>query len=129
MQQVISRFQQINSRPEAKNEIEQLAQILERTHSDSPLPYRIYADLYFQTEHYNEARNKYEQSLLIDENAREVFAQLMDIDLRLKDNEALEKHSRRATELFPQLPGFFYFNDIKPPSLDPILFSIGLPVH
>lgn len=94
---------------ELKKEALDLAQILVKTHPKDAKSYTIYADFLYQEKKLEGAKENYLQALEFDNSKLPIWNQLMFIESELQDNEALLRDSKKALELFPNQPLFYFF--------------------
>jgi tetratricopeptide (TPR) repeat protein len=89
---------------EQKEEANVLAGILVETHPDDAKAYSIQADLFYQDEEWEKARQSLRKVLSLDSSRYVVWEQLLFTESQLNDFEAMRDESRRTIELFPQQP-------------------------
>lgn len=89
---------------EQKEEASELARILAVTHPDNPKAYSIQADLYYQNEDWEQARESLRKVVELDPSNYIVWEQLLFTESYLSDFEAMRNESRQTIELFPQQP-------------------------
>jgi tetratricopeptide (TPR) repeat protein len=94
---------------ELKKEGLDLCQILVKTHPKEAKAYTIYADFLYQEKKLEGAKENYLEALKLDESKLPIWNQLMFIESELQDNEALLRDSKKALELFPNQPLFYFF--------------------
>ena len=82
----------------------ELADILVDTHPDEPKAYSIQADLYYQSEEWEQARESLRKVITLDSSKYVVWEQLLFTESHLEDFEAMRSESRRTIDLFPQQP-------------------------
>lgn len=94
---------------EQKEEAEQLAAILVESHPDDARAHSIQADLYYQNEEWEKARESLKIVLSHDPSRYVVWEQLLFTESNLSDFEGMREDSRKTIELFPQqaLPYLF----------------------
>jgi len=94
---------------EQKAEAEELAAILVETHPDDARAHSIQADLYYQNEEWEKARESLKKVLELDPSKYVVWEQLLFAESNLSDFEGMREDSRKTIELFPQqaLPYLF----------------------
>lgn len=92
-----------------KEEANVLSEILVETHPDNAKAYSIQADLYYQNEEWEKAREALRKVLSLDSSRYVVWEQLLFTESYLSDFEGMRKDSRKTIELFPQqaLPYLF----------------------
>jgi len=94
---------------ELKEEALKLCQILIKTHPKEAKSYTIYADFLYQEKKIIAAKENYLKALELDDSRLPIWNQLMFIESELQDNEALLRDSKKALELFPNQPLFYFF--------------------
>ena len=87
-----------------KEDAAELASILVETHPDNARAYSIKADLHYQNEEWEEARQALRNVVQLDPSNYIVWEQLLFTESYLSDFEAMRKESRQTIELFPQQP-------------------------
>ena len=87
-----------------KEEANVLSEILVETHPDNAKAYSIQADLYYQNEEWEKARNALRKVLSLDSSRYVVWEQLLFTESYLSDFEGMRNDSRKSIELFPQQP-------------------------
>ncbi len=92
-----------------KDEAFELADILIVAHPDDPKSYSIQADLLYQQDEFEKARDAFRKVLSIDSSKYVVWEQLLFIESEIADYKAMQIESQRALELFPQQPLFYLF--------------------
>ncbi|MEJ6737292.1 MAG: tetratricopeptide repeat protein [Flavobacteriales bacterium] len=92
-----------------KKEALDLCQILVKTHPKEAKAYTIYADFLYQEKKIEGAKENYLKAIELDDSKLPIWNQLMFIESELQDNEALLRDSKKAIELFPNQPLFYFF--------------------
>ena len=92
-----------------KKETLDLCQILVKTHPKEAKAYTIYADFLYQEKKIEGAKENYLKAIELDDSKLPIWNQLMFIESELQDNEALLIDSKKAIELFPNQPLFYFF--------------------
>ena len=92
-----------------KKEAFELCQILVKTHPKEAKAYTIYADFLHQEKKLEGAKENYLKAIELDDSKLPIWNQLMFIESELQDNEALLRDSKKALELFPNQPLFYFF--------------------
>jgi tetratricopeptide (TPR) repeat protein len=87
-----------------KDEAFQLAEILIKVHPDDPKAWSIYGDLLYQDDRFEDARTAFRKVISMDSSKYVVWEQLLFIESRLEDNDALLNESLRTIDLFPEMP-------------------------
>lgn len=94
---------------DSKKEALYLCQILVKTHHEEAKAYTIYADFLYQEKKLEGAKENYLKAIELDDSKLPIWNQLMFIESELQDNEALLRDSKKAIELFPNQPLFYFF--------------------
>ena len=94
---------------EAMKEALELCQNLVKTHPKEAKAYTVYADFLYQEKKLEGAKENYLKALEYDNSKLPIWNQLMFIESELQDNEALLRDSKKALELFPNQPLFYFF--------------------
>jgi tetratricopeptide (TPR) repeat protein len=89
-----------------------LCEILIEMHPDDPEPRLIYGDFLSREERLEEARDAYLQAARLDPSKMQVWQQILNLDLRMGDYQALLEHSEQALEYFFEYPILFLFNGV-----------------
>ncbi len=89
-----------------------LCKLLIEMHPDDPESYLIYADFLNREERLEEARNMYLKSSQLDPSNLSVWQQIINLDGRLLDFEAMREHSEMALEYFFEHALLFLFNGL-----------------
>jgi len=87
-----------------KDEAFELAKILIKVHPDNPKSWSIYGDLLYQDNRFEDARDAFRKVISMDSSKYVVWEQLLFIESRLEDNDALLDESLRTIDLFPEMP-------------------------
>lgn len=101
-----------------KEEAFELAEILVGAHPGNPKAHSIYADLLFQDEQYEKARESFRKVISIDSSKYLVWEQLLFTESELGDFKAIAGESARAIDLFPQQPLPYLFSGVANVQLD-----------
>jgi len=97
---------------ELKDEAFALAEILVDTHAEDPKAHSIYADLLYQADRFEEARESFRKVISIDSSKYLVWEQLLFVESELGEFKAMANESSRAIELFPQQPLLYLFSGV-----------------
>lgn len=92
-----------------KKEALELNKILIKTHPKEAKAYTIYADFLYQDKKLEGAKENYLKAIEFDSSKLPIWNQLVFIESELQDNEALLRDSKRAIDLFPNQPLFYFF--------------------
>lgn len=95
-----------------QQQIEELVDIIVKTHPSDSRSYSIKTDILIQQEKYKEAREYLKKSLEIDPNRYSLWEQLVFIDNQLLDWTEMTNDSKKAIELFPTQPLLYMLNSI-----------------
>ncbi len=89
-----------------------LCQLLVEMHPNDPESYLIYADFLNREERFEDARNMYLKSSELDPSNLSVWQQIISLDGRLSDFDAMREHSEMALEYFFEHALLFLFNGL-----------------
>ncbi len=89
-----------------------LAEIMQEMHPEEAEAWLIYGDILNQAGKHAEAREKYLKGVRLDPSSVSVWQQILSLDLRLGDYEAMLDHSDLALEYFFEQPILFLFNGL-----------------
>lgn len=89
---------------EYRNQVEELANVLEAVHPADIRPHMLKADLFIQAENYSEAREAFRKVISLDNSRFFIWETLLRIDAMLQDTLALRDESLEAIQLFPLQP-------------------------
>jgi tetratricopeptide (TPR) repeat protein len=95
--------------PILKTEALELNKILIKTHPKEAKAYTLYADFLYQDKKLEGAKENYLKALEYDSSKLPIWTQLVFIESELQDNESLERDSKKAIDLFPNQPLFYFF--------------------
>lgn len=95
-----------------KNIGEKLARVLIDVHPKEANAYAMYGDILFNSESKKEAREKYLQSLELDNSNFNIWQNVISIDLEENEMENAVQHSEKALEYFPNQAILYYFNGV-----------------
>lgn len=95
-----------------KEQALELSEILIEAHPDDPKAYSIYADLLYQQDKFEKAREAFKKVLSLDSSKYIVWEQLLFINSELENYEAMLEESESALEFFPQQPLLYLFNGL-----------------
>lgn len=90
----------------------ELGQILTDTHPENPEAFFIFGDMLNMNEMHEAAREQYLKGTDRDPSSLGAWEQILNINLRLSDYEALRDHSEKALEYFLEQPILFFFNGL-----------------
>ena len=89
---------------EQKDEAMELAGILVATHPEDAKAFSIQADLYYQNEEWEPARDALRKVISLDSSKYVIWEQLLFTESYLEDYEAMRSECHSTIELFPQQP-------------------------
>ncbi len=98
---------------EHKDQALSLSKILITAHPDNPKAHSIYADLLYQQDLFEEAREAFRKVISIDSGKYVVWEQLLFIEVELEDYHAMNDEATRAIQLFPQQPLLYFFAGVS----------------
>lgn len=101
-----------SDRPELIRRSYGLIEVLERAHPESGKPHTIHGDFLLRDGRYAEARDQFRKALRHEKERYPIWSQLIQLDLRLGDMEALHADAEEAISLFPMIPETYLFNGI-----------------
>ena len=90
----------------------ELGQILADTHPENPEAFFIFGDMLNMSGKHEAAREQYLKGTERDPSSLGAWEQILSINLRLSDYEALRDHSEKALEYFLEQPILFLFNGL-----------------
>lgn len=109
--QVISSYYVLMQRDEkSRQQVFNLGEILLATHPNEALSYVVYSDLLYAVNKFEESRNYLVKSLDIENSDFKVWQKLLSIDEQLNNMKTLEEDSRKAMEVFPNIPALYIYN-------------------
>lgn len=94
------------------NEVYKLLDIIESTHYENPKPYAVYGDFLFRDKRYNEAKAKFERSLVIDPNRYPIWKQVVLIDNEMNDFSSMVHDAEEAISYYPSDPELYWFKAV-----------------
>ncbi|MBC7863611.1 MAG: tetratricopeptide repeat protein [Bacteroidia bacterium] len=95
--------------PEYKKDALELCEILVAVHPDEAKAHTTYGSFLEREKKLKEARDQFAEALKTDKSNFAVWTSVMKIDGLLRDNTALEIHSKEAADLFPSQPLPLYY--------------------
>ncbi len=96
-----------------KEQAFELSGILISTHPDSPKAWSIYGDLLSQDKKYAGARDAFLKVVSLDSSKYVVWEELLRLELQLSEYQAVNDHSKKAIELFPEQSILYLFNGLS----------------
>lgn len=112
VQILLAYFTVKNYYEDQKEEAVELAAILVETHAEEAKAHSIQADLYYQNEEWENARQSLRMVLSLDSSNYVVWEQLLFTESNLEDFEAMRNESRTTIELFPEQPLPYLFSAV-----------------
>jgi len=103
---------------ELKDEAFTLAEILVDAHPNDPKAFSIYADLLYQDDQFEAAKEAFLKVISMDSTKYLVWEQMLFIDSELGDFHAMADESRRSIAMFPQQPLLYLFSGVANFQLD-----------
>jgi len=89
-----------------------LIESLEKAHPESGKPHTIHGDFLLRDGKVQEARDQFREALRTEKERFPIHLQLLQLDLRLGDHEALHTDAEEAISLFPTVPEPYLYNGI-----------------
>jgi tetratricopeptide (TPR) repeat protein len=87
-----------------------LVKSLVKQNPNDPKSHAIYGDLLLQKGDEKEARNEYVKAARLDKSVHDVWGNIINMDLRLRQIDSAILHSEEAIEVFPNQAQFWYYN-------------------
>lgn len=112
MQILLSYYSVSDKNATLKKEAFELNKILIKTHPEEAKAYTIYADFLLQENKLEGAKENYLKAIEFDNSRFPIWNQLMFIESELNQQDDLLRDSKRAIELFPNQPIFYFFNGL-----------------
>lgn len=94
------------------SELEELASIFGLIHPDDSRSFAVYGDVLNSAGKYHLAIDQYRKAVKITPNKNLIWQEIISLDARILDNDALIRDSEKCIELFPTLPVFYYFSGL-----------------
>lgn len=95
-----------------KTEAYKLADLLIEAHPTDAKSFSVYADFLYRDNRLEEALNKFKKANEFDSSKFPIWSQIIFLESDLKKFEEMEKDSKKAIEIFPSHPTFYFFNGI-----------------
>ncbi len=105
-------FDYSNTKPEILPDLEELGHTLTMVHGEDAKSYAVYGDVLNTENKYEQARTQYKKAVQITPSKHLIWQEILAIDARLSDFNALIGDSEKCLALFPNMPAFYYFNGI-----------------
>ncbi len=109
---MISYYEMTDLFPDYRPKAYELLDILKEVHPKEEKVWSGYGDFLFRDRKLKEAKECYQKSIELDNSKYIVWSQLMLCDYELNDYKALEEHSLKAMDEFPNMPNPFFFNGL-----------------
>lgn len=109
MQILLTYYSHAETDGEVKKEAHNLNKLLIKTHPDEAKPYTIYGDFLYQDKKLESANKNYLKAIELDSSKFAIWSQVMFIEGELEDYDNMLIHAKKAVELFPNQPIFYYF--------------------
>ena len=85
---------------------------LEKAHPESGKPHAIHGDFLLRDGKFAEARDQFRMALRTEKERFPIHLQLLQLDLQLRDHQALHTDAEEAISLFPTVPEPYLYNGI-----------------
>lgn len=112
MKILLSYYAATETSNDLKKDAFKLNKIVIKTHPKDAKAYTIYADFLYRDKKLESARDYYLKAIEYDSSKFPIWSQLMFIESELQDNNSLLRDSKRALELFPNQPIFYFFYSV-----------------
>ncbi|MCO6501044.1 MAG: tetratricopeptide repeat protein [Vicingus serpentipes] len=109
MQILLSYYSATESDNSLKKEAFELNKVLIETHPNDAKSYTIYADFLYREKKLEGAKENYLKAIEHDNSKFAIWSQLILIESELQDQESIMRDSKRAIDLFPNQPIFYFF--------------------
>lgn len=109
---IFSYMQLAEENPEHMEHARDLSEILLEAHPDDPEAYMIYGDILNRNEQTREAREVYLEGARLDPSNLELWQQILNLDMRMENYNAMRDHSDQALEYFFEQPILYLFNGL-----------------
>lgn len=110
LQVVSSYFVLMQKDEKSKTQVFRLAEALVKTHPNDAMGYVVYSDLYYALGSFSESRTYLLKALTLESGDYKYWQKLISIDERVNDMKLLEEDSRKALEVFPNIPALYIYN-------------------
>lgn len=109
MQILLSYYSVTESDNSLKKEAFELNKVLIETHPTDAKSYTIYADFLYREKKLEGAKENYLNAIKYDSSKFAIWSQLILIESELQDQGGILRDSKRALDLFPNQPIFYFF--------------------
>lgn len=109
MRILLSYYSATETSNDLKKDAFELNKILIETHPNDAKSYTMYADFLYRDKKLVSAQEYYLKAIEQDSSKFAIWSQLMFIESELMDNDALLRDSKKAVDLFPNQPIFYFF--------------------
>jgi len=109
MQILLSYYSVTETNNSLKKEAFELNKVLIETHPTDAKSYTIYADFLYREKKLEGAKENYLKAIECDNSKFAIWSQLILIESELQDQEGILRDSKRALDLFPNQPVFYFF--------------------
>jgi tetratricopeptide (TPR) repeat protein len=99
-------------RPDLIRRSYNLIEALEKAHPESGKPHTIHGDFLLRDGKLAEAREQFREALRTEKERFPIHMQVLQLDLQLRDYEALHKDAEEAASIFPTVPEPYLYNGI-----------------
>lgn len=109
MQILLSYYTISESNNDVKKKAYELVNILIQTHPKNAKGYTIHADFLYRDKKVKEALDNYYKAKEIDDSKFAIWQQILFLESELSNNQAILIESKKAIDLFPNQPLFYFF--------------------
>jgi len=111
MENLIPRLQRIKkSDPKTREDFEDLLNILKLNESEEPTFFLISARYNQTIDKLEDARNDLERAIQLSPSIQNAHSEIIEIDIKLKDDKKVIEDADRAISYFPHVTGFYLYN-------------------
>lgn len=97
---------------EVKKQSYELVNLLLNAHPDSPKSYTVYGDLLLNDNKEKESLEAFKKAVSFDDSKYAIWSQIIFLEFDLKKYDSLAVDSKKASELFPTQPSFYFYNGV-----------------
>ncbi len=105
-------FELSNKEPSLLPDLEELSEMIALAHPQDAKGYAVWGDVLNTAGKFPEAREQYRKAVKIAPDKHLIWQEIISINSRLSDIDALIAESEECITLFPNIPFFYYFNGI-----------------